>query len=52
MNITETPEWVDDIVQISTSDSVLGGEKGTSNKQAQQLANRTAYLKQLLEGGG
>lgn len=47
-NLTETGAWVDGIYQIETVDRVQGGPDGTSNIQAQALANRTAYLKQQL----
>ncbi|HGO5816122.1 TPA: phage tail protein [Mannheimia haemolytica] len=48
-NLKETAEWVDGIYQIEKTDPVVGGEGGISNRQAEQLANRTAYLKQQLE---
>lgn len=47
-NLTETPKW-EDIYQLETSDRALGGPGGIMNKQAQQLANRTALLKKTLE---
>lgn len=55
-NLPESPEWVDGIYQLEQSDPVLGGPGGIANRQAEQLANRTAYLKQavdtLAEGAG
>ncbi|MBE2986657.1 tail fiber protein [Campylobacter sp. RM12920] len=45
MNLTEKAEWTDGIYQLETTDPVVGGADGVSNKQAKQLANRTAYLK-------
>ena len=45
-NVTQTPVWEDGIYQIETTDPVMGGPEGISNKQAKQLANRTLYLKQ------
>lgn len=48
-NLKETAEWVDGIYQIEKTDPVVGGEGGKSNLQAEQLANRTAYLKKELE---
>jgi hypothetical protein len=42
-NLNETPGW-DSITQIELTDRVLGGAGGTANRQAQQLANRTALL--------
>ncbi|NPE59297.1 hypothetical protein HLB27_06410 [Dickeya dadantii] len=50
--LTEKNEWVDGIYQIETSDPVMGGPGGISNRQANQLANRTAYLKQQQEQQG
>lgn len=54
-DLIENGAWVNGIYQIETTDPVLGGPpnldagQGISNVQAQQLANRTAYLKALLE---
>jgi microcystin-dependent protein len=42
-NLTPTPVF-DDVLQLETTDYVLGGSGGISNTQAQQLANRTQYL--------
>lgn len=50
-NLPETPQWQDGIYQIETSDPVLGGTDGISNRQAKQLASRTSYLKQQVEKG-
>ncbi|MDM5071178.1 phage tail protein [Aeromonas bestiarum] len=53
-NLQEVVSWDAGVYQLETGDSVLGGPGGTSNKQAQALANRTAYLKQHvddIEGG-
>lgn len=47
-NLKETAEWVNEIYQIEKTDPVVGGEGGISNRQAEQLANRTTYLKQEL----
>ncbi|MDY0765096.1 MULTISPECIES: hypothetical protein [Serratia] len=44
--LTESPEWVDGIYQVELDTPVLGGDGGPDNWQAQQLANRTSYLKQ------
>lgn len=44
-DLTETGTWENGIYRIETADFILGGEGGTANTQAQQLANRTAYLK-------
>lgn len=48
-DIAETPVWEDAVVQIETTDLVLGGASGPPNLQAQDLANRTAYLKARIE---
>lgn len=48
-NLRETQTWENGIYQIEKTDPVVGGADGISNKQAQQLANRTAYLKQQVE---
>lgn len=44
-NLSENPQWVDGIYQIETSDPVVGGPDGVSNRQAKELASRTSYLK-------
>lgn len=44
-NVPETPDYPAGIYQLETSDPVLGGAGGISNRQAEQLANRTAWLK-------
>ncbi|MFE8103564.1 tail fiber protein [Brenneria goodwinii] len=51
-NLPEKQEWIDGIYQLETSDPVVGGPGGVSNKQAEQLADRTAYLKKELESTG
>lgn len=53
--INERPEWVPEIYKLTTETPVLGFDSdnnsdGPSNIQAQQLANRTAYLKSSVEG--
>lgn len=47
-NLSETSQWVDGIYQLETSDPVEGGPNGISNRQAQELANRTNWLKNNL----
>lgn len=47
--LTEITQWEDDIYQLETSDPVVGGPDGVSNKPQKQLANRTQWLKQQLE---
>lgn len=44
-NLAEEPVWEDEIYEIQAGDLLAGGEKGLANLQAQQLANRTAWLK-------
>lgn len=44
-NLPETEDFAESIYQIETSDRVLGGPGGIANKQAEQLGNRTAWLK-------
>ena len=44
-NLTETETYEAGIYQLETSDKLLGGVDGISNRQAAQLANRTAWLK-------
>lgn len=44
-NVTESASWESGIYRLETTDPILGGENGTSNIQAKQLANRTLYLK-------
>lgn len=55
-NLTDNPVYEAGIYQLETTDPVLGGPPGFNlgnpvtghaNAQAQQLANRTAYLKQF-----
>ncbi|KVK82094.1 phage tail protein [Burkholderia sp. MSMB1498] len=47
--LVETSKWEEDIYQIETSDPVEGGPDGISNRQANQLVNRTRYLKDDIE---
>lgn len=53
-NLQETPVWVDGIYQLTEETPVLGKQEdvpgdGPANIQAQQLANRTQYLKAMTE---
>ena len=50
-NLTETVIYEPGIYQLETSDPVLGGPGGISNRQGQQLTNRTAYLKSRADSG-
>ncbi|NNA49771.1 hypothetical protein [Pseudomonas lactis] len=47
-NLPETEDFAAGTYQIETSDRVLGGPGGIANKQAEQLGNRTAWLKAAL----
>lgn len=47
-NLPESEDFAEGIYQIETSDRVLGGPGGIANKQAEQLGNRTAWLKTAL----
>lgn len=47
--IVEQSIYESGIYQLELTDPLQGGEDGISNLQAKQLANRTLYLKNLLE---
>ncbi len=49
MKINEISQWEEEIYLLRRNDRVLGGVDGVANMQARQLANRTQYLKALLE---
>lgn len=49
-NISEIVNWEPSINQIETSDPLLGGDTGPLNLSAKQLANRTQWLKQAMQG--
>ncbi len=42
-NLVPTPTW-SDVFQLETTTQVLGGPGGVSNRQAQELLNRTEFL--------
>lgn len=53
-NLQGSPVWVDGIYQLTDETPVLGAQEnvpgnGPSNVQAEQLANRTQYLKAFME---
>lgn len=48
-NLPETPDYPAGIYQLETADPVLGGPGGISNRQAEQLGNRTAWLKAKID---
>ena len=47
--LPETPRYEAGIYQIEKTDLVVGGRDGLSNRQATQLGNRTAWLKQKVD---
>ncbi|QUG76378.1 SGNH/GDSL hydrolase family protein [Erwinia sp. E602] len=49
--INEESQWADEVYLIKRADSVTGGNDGVANRQAKALANRTSFLKVMLEGG-
>lgn len=54
-NLQESPVWVDSIYQLTEETPVLGKMEdipgaGPSNLQAEQLANRTKWLRQAVDG--
>nr|WP_328820717.1 tail fiber protein [Pectobacterium carotovorum] len=51
-NLSEQENWVDGIYQLEVADRVIAGPGGISNRQAEQLASRTAYLKKMQETTG
>lgn len=50
MALNETIQYENEIYQIETDDPVLGGPEGVANLPHSQLANRTAYLKEAVDG--
>lgn len=48
-DITLTPTWEAGIYQLETTDPIMGGLDGISNRQANQLGNRTEYLRQVTD---
>lgn len=51
-NLKETAEWSEGIYQLETTDPVVGGPDGIDNKPLKQLANRTLYLKGIVDSLG
>ncbi|MHC6838912.1 hypothetical protein ACYAT0_15765, partial [Klebsiella pneumoniae] len=49
-NLPETSAWESGIHQLEEADRAKAGPGGILNLQASQLANRTSYLKVILEG--
>ncbi|MDO9939261.1 tail fiber protein [Glaesserella parasuis] len=50
--LNEIAKWEREVYQIEEDDPVLGGVEGVTNKPLKHLANRTLYLKQVLEAAG
>lgn len=50
MNIKESSQWEDSVTLLTRQQRVEGGQDGAANIQAKELANRTAWLKDQLEG--
>lgn len=48
-NLTESATWEPNVFQLELSTPATAGPGGVMNTQAQQLANRTAYLKGQVE---
>lgn len=48
-NLPETPDYPAGVYQLETSDPVLGGPGGIANRQAEQLVNRTSWLKAKID---
>ncbi|HDU1554407.1 TPA: spore coat protein CotH, partial [Klebsiella pneumoniae] len=48
-NLPETPSWESGIHQLEEADRAKAGPGGVLNVQANQLANRTRWLKALVE---
>ncbi|HDY3607997.1 TPA: hypothetical protein RQ360_004833, partial [Klebsiella michiganensis] len=48
-SLPESPSWEAGIHQLEESDRAKAGPGGVLNVQAQQLANRTQYLKWISE---
>lgn len=49
--LPETGDWADGIYQFETSDPVQGGPDGIDNVPTKQLANRTSWLRRMLQFG-
>lgn len=44
-DVPEINEWVDGVRQLETTDPAQGGAGGIMNRQAEQLASRTTFLR-------
>lgn len=45
----ENPTWIDNLYLIETTDPVKGGKGGIANRQAEELGERTAYLRAMFD---
>ena len=50
--LAEFERWENEVFRIETDSVWIGGEEGLANNQGRQLANRTRYLKALVEALG
>lgn len=48
-SIKETSQWENEVHMVSIGDPVAGGDSGSVNMSVQDLANRTLYLKNILD---
>lgn len=48
-NLTESQTYDEGVYQLETTDPVIGGPDGTSNKPLRALANRTNWLKATVD---
>jgi hypothetical protein len=48
-NLTVAKQWVEEIFRVELQTPWVGGEEGTANIQAKQLAARTAFLKDFAD---
>ena len=49
-NIAEETKWENDVYELAIGDDIIGGPDGVDNLPHKQLANRTAWLKQQVDG--
>lgn len=48
-NVTEVTQWESGIYRLETTDVIVGGESGNDNAPHKQLANRTQFLKYIID---
>ncbi len=49
MSLPEQDVWEDEVAELGVGDFAVGGRGGLANRQAQQLANRTAWLRARID---